>query len=1288
MNNSKVSSAINPNNQVEKVSGQARFQSDSNTPKGQSEIIPHSPVGNRGLKTKPSSAPGIKFGIVTAHTGSTQKRILFKDGQAIKDPNHGLGIYSGTFQNVELPDLKAVGKAIASIQPNQALTLGVAALSHTYRLETNKAYTERLDRLSLLNEGDRIDGMSQSEYASQFISRTKKLIKQPTDSAGLILFDHDPEPGKQDLNASEFRARLVELLPELAPVAYLQTTSSSSGIYLKETGECLKPETGHHTLKAVTGDQTRLTRLLDVRGWATGTSFFKLAKANEATGVAAVLERHLVDMAVFSPERLVYEAGACFEPDSPLEQRRTEPKYYEGAIAALNCDELPDPTAEELAAAAANRAAALEAIGKRQQKKAVNHILKAEPKGRYPNPEREAKRRITAQSKGELAPEHVLHCTDGRTILVSELGPEHDRLTFADPQEPDYDGGSQKAIFYWNDGKGWRIHSQAHGGTVYRKADRPCAAKPRKQQLGNLRAKELRATALPALTSSNPYAEPRTRPLNLKPGEVTAISAATGTGKTHQIKASEMSLREAAAARGAVHNTVVLTYRVSLSLETGDDLGLPQSHELSLPDGTPNRVQIEQAYYKERAGLSACVESVSKVHTFVRDARKRGEAVSVLLDESHALAASLLLSSTINGQNGTTRSDVIDMTAKAIRLAVESGGNVYLAEHQNTELAVNYFADLCRFDRSSIIRHVNEGLPRPNKVIKFIEAESKKGGYADNLLKKAASVRVDELGSAKKNLLLTTDSATWAALMAEHLEHNHDYVVVLVDRFTKADKKDFLRAPEKYIKAVKAAHPGRPVAVIITPTVESGSHLGSGLFDQGVAYFCGKIGTRAAYQMMQRDRSDMPWDVFTPIITMKGFTYDESDLELDAIKQEFVELARIGAIAATGTDKISTAYTTDTYEAKVSKHYAACFVQQQRIDDCDYRGGLLAMCEQSGFTIDEGVICPGMAASVESIQQSKERLDKRKNDLRLSANVSDMSLKEAAQLAKGELPVVDGSVLLASSGKKIPLIAAHLLADKVRTAHEYPGLPQNNEDFSLEHFIQKGGRELKKYRTLFYTLNSEIATQIDRPDYDQASRSIWVADGHRMGRTSAKAKYVQDSGVLDLLDGTPHGNQTPAKIAVFKYVTENATVHRALFGMNPLGSCTDDDTRSVNDVVNDFIRALGLKAEPSHREGKRGDKSERFYLTSAPDHAYEVWDALQRKWEAEFPEAEKPQEYWALGERSKAVAAKLDKDRVFIFGGNGHISESISGEAAAQNAPPNPQIGEGRSQDELQLTLT
>ena len=383
----------------------------------------------------------LALGLVTATKGSTQKRILYRDSKALKDDKHKLNIWAGHIENVYVDGLEGFKSLVEGLASNQAVVLGNAADDRRYRLLTDKQLKKE----------------KAAGTAGDAIARTKECLSWPQGDH-LLMLDHDPEPNKPDITALELWERAIAVIPELAGVGRLSTPSTSSGIYRKETGECLRPENGHHTYIQVRGNVERFVEILKTLCWLKGEAFYKLGVPNAETQTQSILERFLVDAAVFSPERLIYEAGALLPNE--LEQRRSAPHVVEGGV--LDLDAIPSPTAEEKHQADENKKNARRKAEARQLKKATRAIAATG----HPHPKREAKRRIALCNSNKLEPQHTLHIHKGSTLRVKDIGPEHDGLLLCDPQEPNYRNGAQVARLYWNDGH-WAINSFGYGGTVY-----------------------------------------------------------------------------------------------------------------------------------------------------------------------------------------------------------------------------------------------------------------------------------------------------------------------------------------------------------------------------------------------------------------------------------------------------------------------------------------------------------------------------------------------------------------------------------------------------------------------------------------------------------------------------------------------------------------------------------------------------------------------------------------------------------------------------------------------------
>ena len=284
-------------------------------------------------------------------------------------------------------------------------------------------------------------------------------------SAGvrLLMFDYDPDPAAPDpiASAHELVTRLTGIWPAFAATGWLATTSTSAAIRDKWTGAWLRPPDGMHVYVLVTGDVARFREWLKVKLWLAGYGFCKLATPNAQTGVAAVLERAMVDLMVFSPERLDYVAGALIDKSAPFYQDRPAPELHPGFV--LDLDSLPDVTPEECTAYARLVAAAHARLVSERRAEVRAHITTATPSLSAPEVEQEITTRLARAKRGELDAGHLLYFHGGITLTAGELARAQalDGRRLADPQEPTYRQGDD-AVFHWRGGD-WRIVSWAHG---------------------------------------------------------------------------------------------------------------------------------------------------------------------------------------------------------------------------------------------------------------------------------------------------------------------------------------------------------------------------------------------------------------------------------------------------------------------------------------------------------------------------------------------------------------------------------------------------------------------------------------------------------------------------------------------------------------------------------------------------------------------------------------------------------------------------------------------------------
>jgi hypothetical protein len=331
------------------------------------------------------------------------------------------------------------------------------------------------------------------------IARTKACIQYPA-GLHLLMLDRDPEPEAEPIaNAENLLRRMAGVLPAFADIGWLATSSTSSAIRSTQTDEWLKLPDGWHIYFVATGDVERFTDLLKVRLWLAGYGFCKLATQNKQTGVCAILERALVDLTVFSPERLDYVSGALIDKNAPFYQDRPAPALHAGGV--LDLDAFPEVTDEERSQYIALVTAAKDRLAPERRAKVCAHITTTRPELPEAEVEEEITTRLTHAERCELAPDHRLYF-NGTPVTARELvtAKALDERRLADPQEPTYRQG-EDAVFHWREGD-WRIVSWAHGiQKTYRLAEpKPIFSKQEAQKTEQPQGKWY-AMAHPATTA-------------------------------------------------------------------------------------------------------------------------------------------------------------------------------------------------------------------------------------------------------------------------------------------------------------------------------------------------------------------------------------------------------------------------------------------------------------------------------------------------------------------------------------------------------------------------------------------------------------------------------------------------------------------------------------------------------------------------------------------------------------------------------------------------------------------
>ncbi|HHJ15906.1 MAG TPA: hypothetical protein ENJ80_04325 [Gammaproteobacteria bacterium] len=375
------------------------------------------------------------------------KYISLDNGKIKKKPACALS--KGISEEIVLDNgVEGLVDLIPQLEPNEALMTGICG--------------KRKSRI--------VSRALQSEYPTA-ITRTKENWSWPNgDTFALFAFDHDPHPSSPVTidSPEDFIACMKSVEPRMENVEYVRTYSTSSGIYLKESGEVVAPPSGFHLyMPHYGGNGVEYATWLFRESVIKDLGFVFISRSGQAQ------IRTVFDKTPLSPEWLLFEAGA--EVSEDLVQRLPPPEYREGfplSTAKVKLTKAQEDrfrkTGIVLKAAAADEINAVrELYIKEETERLVNQ-------SKQPLSRRQAERTVKTRLSGNLKRGDILFFDEHGPVSVGEVidSPEkYSEATLADPLEPEYGGGRSKAQLYINDDKSIRVNSFAHGGRSFKLLD-------------------------------------------------------------------------------------------------------------------------------------------------------------------------------------------------------------------------------------------------------------------------------------------------------------------------------------------------------------------------------------------------------------------------------------------------------------------------------------------------------------------------------------------------------------------------------------------------------------------------------------------------------------------------------------------------------------------------------------------------------------------------------------------------------------------------------------------------
>jgi uncharacterized protein (DUF927 family) len=389
---------------------------------------------------------------------SITKKIHLVDDQIRSLP--AAQMYAGRASRFKFTDVAAFADKINSLPSNAAIGLGSmrSDLSDNERVTTKKLFKKN---------------------PAGAITRSRDFLLYPSGVPGLMLIDYDQKGMSATVRANvtnfgDFDGAIRQLVPNLDEIAHVRRASTSSNLFNSITDEAYGDSGGLHVYVAVAdgGDIDRAMKVMAQRAWLLGLGWIYVG------AIGQMLVRSLIDVAVRTPERLVFEGAPEIMP--PLVQRGRLAVAFKGGLldTRLAFPELTPAEQKEYDRLLAAAKLAAEPESQKKIKAAIEKKVKeAVAKGESPERARVAAERTYEQRDVRiLSPLDVFIFDDdeigtvtGADVLADPSRYDHE--TLADPLETHDEFGqlmTNKAILFSGERHGdVFVHSQLHGGITY-----------------------------------------------------------------------------------------------------------------------------------------------------------------------------------------------------------------------------------------------------------------------------------------------------------------------------------------------------------------------------------------------------------------------------------------------------------------------------------------------------------------------------------------------------------------------------------------------------------------------------------------------------------------------------------------------------------------------------------------------------------------------------------------------------------------------------------------------------
>jgi hypothetical protein len=566
--------------------------------------------------------------------------------------------------------------------------------------------------------------------------------------------------------------------------------------------------------------------------------------------------------------------------------------------------------------------------------------------------------------------------------------------------------------------------------------------------------------------------------------------------------------------------------------------------------------------------ISICIDSLLRLELENIPARS-----TIILDEFEALIKHLARSSTLSTNAAATQAHFTQIIDRVLM----SGGVVIALEDSLTDVSIQGLLD------QTGNRYGYQLLKNDFQPFKWQVAIG--GGSNQNWL----SLMLDRLERGEKIFAPNTSQRYGEAVERLVLEYLPELAgkIERVDAKTSPDLKDLLRDPNKYLA-------GRDVRLLIgSPTIKSGfDSSNEGQFDRVMARFT-NLSTRDQIQLLHRDRSNVPRDIF---IKKRG-----AEASSGGSRHPIKLLKSREAIAnrtslAAGSSKIKNNRIGDIWNRLDAQFSARDALSAQYLEDylrCDLA--------ERGHEISD--------ANWES-----------------ESNFPDAGKRFKAILK--EIEIEENQILFKADGRSItPDVAISILhssgvrfedrqkATKCLLHRDLPGV-EFSEEFLLKSITKNRGAYRYQCELNWFLDKSDLVKSLDRDRFTQQSGQPHIVYStapklaQRVDLLAPIAKHLED-----LASGREYMADDEAVLAIQAWGLTKNYLFWALFGLTIKASEIDSIGKKQNTAIsttNKILKQLGYKCERTRQLGTGVDRVNVYQITNSDcEHRVTIYQALE-----------------------------------------------------------------------------